>query len=337
MEPEAHPPVPPARGTAAIIGGGTLDNLTDMSVVITGASSGIGRATALAFAERGASVTLASRRRGRLAELAQECVRAGGQAQYIETNVTDPVAMRALAQAAVRRYGKVDVWLNNAGIGAVGAFTDTPVEAHDQVIQTNLLGTLHGAHAALPLFQARGEGVLINVISFGAFMGTPLAASYTASKFGMRGLSESLRAELQDYSAIHICDVYPGFVDTPGVRHAANYTGHELHPTPPDRPEDVARAIVRVAVDPQDKTSVGALAKLAPVAYAVAPGLGRWLMARAFGLALSRTPAQAATSGALFSPVDDDDGPQQARIGLGAGLGVLLLGAAALAYQRRRP
>ncbi len=311
-----------------------MDNLTDMSVVITGASSGIGRATALAFAERGASVTLASRRRGRLAELAGECVRAGGQAQYIETNVTDPVAMRALAQAAVRRYGKVDVWVNNAGIGAVGRFTDTPVDAHDQVIQTNLLGTLHGAHAVLPLFQDRGEGVLINVISFGAFIGTPLAASYTASKFGMRGLSESLRAELQDYPEIHVCDVYPGFVDTPGVRHAANYTGHELHPTPPDRPEDVARAIVRVAMDPQDKTSVGALAKLAPLAYAVAPGLGRWLMARVIGFGLSRTPVQAATSGALFSPADDDDRPQQARIGLGAGLSVVLLGMAALAYQR---
>ncbi len=314
-----------------------MDNLTDMSVVITGASSGIGRATALAFAERGASVTLASRRRGRLAVLARDCVRAGGRAQFVETNVTDPIAMRALAQAAVRRYGKVDVWVNNAGIGAVGRFIDTPVDAHDQVIRTNLLGTLHGAHAVLPLFQARGEGVLINVISFGAFMGTPLAASYTASKFGMRGLSESLRAELQDYPEVHVCDVYPGFVDTPGVRHAGNYTGHELHPTPPDRPEDVALAIVRVAMNPQDKTSVGALAKLAPVAYAIAPGLGRWLMARGIGFGLSRTPEQAATSGALFSPAEDGDHVQQGRFALVAGVGALLLGAAALTYGRGKP
>ncbi|MGI4942455.1 MAG: SDR family oxidoreductase, partial [Janthinobacterium lividum] len=151
----------------------------------------------------------------------------------------------------------------------------------------------------------------------------------TATKFGLRGLSESLRAELQDYPGIHICDIYPGFVDTPGVQHAGNYTGHELHPVPPDRPEQVADAIVRVALHPRDKTSVGALAKLAPLAYAVAPGLGRWAMARTLGYGLSRTPAQAATAGALFRPMNDRPAP--ARYALSAGVGALVLGAAALA------
>ncbi len=309
-----------------------MTDLSHMSIVITGASSGIGRATALAFARQGASITLASRRGGKLAEVAQECVAAGGDAQYVETDVTNPTAMRALTQAAIRRYGAVDVWVNNAGIGAVGRFTDTPVDAHDQTIRTNLMGYMHGAHAVLPHFLEKHEGVLINVISFGAFLGTPFAASYTASKFGLRGLSESLRAELQDEPGIHICDIYPGFVDTPGVQHAANYSGHELNPTPPDKPEDVADAIVRVALRPRDKTSVGATAKIVPVLYGFAPGLGRWFMTRVLGTALSRTPAQAPTSGALFAP---NEAGSASGLALSAGLGLVALAAAAWAYQRR--
>lgn len=285
-----------------------MSDLPGMSVVITGASSGIGRATALAFAARGANLTLASRRGGRLAALARECERRGGRAQYVETDVTDPAATRALADAAVRRYGRIDTWVNNAGVGVVGRFTDTPVEAHDQVIRTNLMGTLHGAHAVLPHFLRRRRGVLINVVSFGAFVASPLAASYTASKFGLRGFSESLRAELQDEPGIRVCDIHPGFVDTPGVRHAGNYTGHELHPNPPDRPEGVAEAIVRTALHPRDKVSVGAVAKLAPVAYALAPGLGRWMAFRAMTFGLSRTPRQAPTSGAVFAPARDGGG-----------------------------
>lgn len=302
-----------------------MRDVADMSVVITGASSGIGRATALAFAEGGARLTLASRRGGRLAALARECERRGGRAQYVETNVTDPAAMRALAAAALRQYKRIDVWVNNAGIGAVGRFIDTPVEAHDQVIRTNLMGYIHGAHAVLPHFQRRGRGVLINVISFGAFVGSPFAASYTASKFGLRGLSESLRAELQDAPRIHICDIYPGIVDTPGLRTAGNYTGHELHASAPDRPEEVADAIVRTALRPRDKVSVGAIAKLAPLAYALAPGLGRWIAYRGMKYGLSQTPRQAPTSGNLFEP-RADTGSWAA--GLAGAAGLLVLGLA---------
>ena len=313
-----------------------MPDLNDMSVVITGASSGIGRATALAFAEAGASVTLAARRGSQLAQVAQECVKAGGRAQYVETNVTDPSAMRALVQAAVKRFGRVDVWVNNAGVGAVGRFTETPVDAHDQVIRTNLMGYLHGAHAVLPHFLHRGRGVLINVVSFGAFIGTPFAASYTASKFGLRGLSESLRSELGDEPEIHVCDVFPGFVDTPGIRHAGNYSGHELQASAPDAPEDVADAIVRVAVRPRDKTSVGLVAKVTPALYGVAPGLGRWIMTQILGRGIRNAPGAASTDGNLFAATGDAERPQDQRLAMGAGLGVIMLGMAALAYRARR-
>ena len=279
-----------------------MPKLQSVSVVITGASSGIGKATALAFARKGANLTLASRDAEKLAAVAALCERAGGQAQYCESDVTSASAMKVVAQAAAKRFGKVDVWVNNAGIGAVGRFTEVPVEAHDQVVSTNLMGYLHGSYAVLPCFLARHAGILINVISFAAFVGPPFGASYTATKFGLRGLSESLRAELQDEPRIHVCDVFPGFVDTPGVGHAGNYTGHRLHALAPDRPEQVAAAIVRLASHPKDKVSVGAVAKLAPLAYAVAPGLGRWTMNRVLGFAVSRAPAQTPKSGALFAP-----------------------------------
>ncbi|WP_084583810.1 SDR family oxidoreductase [Sphingomonas azotifigens] len=271
--------------------------------VITGASSGIGRATAERFADAGWRLVLAARDAEALQALARDLRARGALVHTVPTDVFDHDAVEALAAAALAFGGTIDLWFANVGIGAVGRFEAVPVAAHEQVLRTNLLGHLYEAHAAWPIFLRQGHGVFVNMISMVGFAASPLAAAYSASKFGLRGLSEALRAELAGHPHIHVCDVYPALVDTPALDHAGNYTGKAIHPpTPMLNPRRVAEAVVRLADHPRPTTLVGAQNWGVRAIHALAPTLSLKLVDRWFeGYFVQARPA-AVTSGNLFHP-----------------------------------
>lgn len=303
--PDATAPEKIADPMANDIEDSTAGPLNGKLVVITGASSGIGRATAKAFACKGARLVLAARDEEALFEVLDECTDCGTDAVAVTTDVTSSEQMIELAaRAAEFGNGRIDVWINNAGIGAVGTFEDTPLEAHEQVLQTDLLGYLRGAYVAMPYFKAQQSGTLINTLSIGSWVAQPYAAAYSASKFGLRGLTEALRGELTEFTDIHVCDIYPAVMDTPGFRDGGNYTGHALKPpSPVYNPELVAQAMVACAIKPRATTTVGAAAYVARLAPFLVPGLtsiSGWLTRKA----INRSPASATSSGNLFSPPD---------------------------------
>ncbi|MCP2636598.1 SDR family NAD(P)-dependent oxidoreductase [Microbacterium sp. HD4P20] len=240
-------------------------------VVITGASSGIGRATAHEYARRSERLVLASRSATALEPVAAECRVLGAEVRTVATDVSSEEAVEALATYAIAHFGRIDVWVGNAGVMSYGTFERTPPRIFRQVVDTNLMGQVHGARAVLPHFRRQGHGTLVLVGSLYSRVGSPQISPYVTSKFGLLGFAESLRQELRG-SGIRLRLILPATIDTPIYHHAANVTGHRVHPLPPaSSPRRVARAIVRAPHRRRFATFVGRAQRAGLLLHGVAP------------------------------------------------------------------
>lgn len=232
-------------------------------------------------------------------------------------DISRDAEVERLAHTAVQRFGRIDIWINNAGVGALGRFERVPLADHVQVIATDLLGTLYGSYYAYRQFLQQGAGTLINIASELGAHTVPYYTSYSAAKHGVVGSGDSLRQEV-DQSGIedvHVCTVMPTAHDTPFFDHVANYTGHEVQaPQPLQDPEEVVETLVRLARNPADKQIVGADGIVKILLKRVAPATAEKLAARAMHKTqMEEAPPAPDSSGALRLPMDEGTGVSAGR------------------------
>ncbi|MNK48609.1 putative oxidoreductase [compost metagenome] len=227
-------------------------SLAGKTVVITGGSSGVGRATAEAFALEGCNVVIASRGQEALDETVSLCRDLGAIALGVPTDVSIAEEVENLAKEALQFNGRIDIWVNNAGVMSSGKFEEIPMAINEQVIKTNLFGYMHGAYSVLPIFKKQEEGILINNVSIGGFMPAPYSAVYSSTKFGIRGMMEGLQGEISDFANIHICNLFPQIQRSTGNAHSSKFSGLDFKVPPfAADPRNTAAKIVELAKNPR--------------------------------------------------------------------------------------
>jgi len=254
------------------------------TVLITGASQGIGKATALLFARKGYDLVLAARQPEPLQATAEEIQKLGRQAIAIPTDVRDPEQVKSLATKAIEHYSTIEVLVNNAGIYISGPVEEFSLEDWHQTIDTNLWGYIHTIHALLPHFLAQGSGTIINISSIGGKVPIPYLVPYTTSKYAITGLTEALYSELKP-KGIHVGGIYPSIIKSNFVERAIlrgkdqqdaqarlDQLNQVLNTPVIEKPEDVAEAVWEAVKHQREEVLVGS-ANLSKAAYGLFPGL----------------------------------------------------------------
>lgn len=261
----------------------TLKPLNEQSIVITGATSGIGLATARRAARAGACVFLIARGENDLRALTEELQAAGGRAAWAVADVADPAALAEAAEKCVRLFGGFDTWVNNAGVSIYGAISDTALEDQRRLFETNYWGVVNGSLAAAEHLRKRyNGGAIVNVGSILSDAPLPIQGVYSASKHAMKGFTNALRMELMREDApITVSLVKPAAVDSPYSRHARNLTGYATqNPQPVYATHVVADTILYCASHPIREITVGGGGRLIASFYSLLPGLAEPLFAR---------------------------------------------------------
>jgi NAD(P)-dependent dehydrogenase (short-subunit alcohol dehydrogenase family) len=286
-----------------------LKPLRDQVVVVAGASSGIGRASALKLAGRGAKVVVAARSEEGLTSLVAEIIAQGGTAAYAVCDVADFAQVQQVADFAVRTYGRIDTWVNCAAVSVFATFEDTTPEEFRRLMEVNYLGQMHGALAALPHLRQAGQGAIIAISSVESIVSLPLHAAYSASKHAVEGAMDALRRDLiADGAPISVTSVKPATINTPFFTNSRNKMDVKPKGPPPlYSPSVVAACVVYAAEHPVRDLFAGGAGKQMALSQFLAPRFTDAAMGKATIRSEStRQPMPGGSPGNLDRASDDD-------------------------------
>lgn len=296
-----------------------LKPLADQIIVVTGATSGHGLSTARKAAAKGARVMLAARDEGALRSTCTDIQDQGGAADYVVVDVGSAEDVSRLASQTISRFGGIDTWINNAGVGVYATAIELDLEDHRQVFETNYWGVVHGSVAALKHFRDQNTaGSIINVGSINGDMGTPLLSSYNASKHAVKGFTDSLRIEVIEAGwPVSVTLIKPSAIGTPFPEHGRNLTGFKARlPRPMYSPEVVADAILDAARHPRRSVTVGGAGKLQVLGATIFPSVFDRLASLMRPTLIDRQKPVGLVAGSVYKPQGNNgrvEGDQKGR------------------------